>query len=72
MFHVKRLQTEETEINLFIDISEVQQVAIAYLNVFQLSNRKHATRRNDNSIMNVILQRKSAGKRLLCGFLRSQ
>ena len=31
MFHVKRLQTEETEINLFIDISEVQQVAIASL-----------------------------------------
>jgi hypothetical protein len=29
MFHVKRLQTEETAINLFIDISEVQQVAIA-------------------------------------------
>ena len=44
MFHVKRLQTEETEINLFIDISDVQQVAIAYLNVFQLSNRKHANR----------------------------
>jgi len=31
MFHVKRLQTEETAINLFIDISEVQQVAIASL-----------------------------------------
>lgn len=27
MFHVKRLQTEEAAINLFIDISEVQQVA---------------------------------------------
>ena len=26
MFHVKRLQTEEAAINLFIDISEVQQV----------------------------------------------
>ena len=26
-FHVKRLQTEEAAINLFIDISEVQQVA---------------------------------------------
>ena len=31
MFHVKRLQTEETAINLFIDISEVQQVAIVSL-----------------------------------------
>jgi hypothetical protein len=26
MFHVERLQTEEAAINLFIDISEVQQV----------------------------------------------
>ena len=26
VFHVKRLQTEEAAINLFIDISEVQQV----------------------------------------------
>lgn len=26
LFHVKRLQTEEAAINLFIDISEVQQV----------------------------------------------
>ena len=26
MFHVKRLQTEEAAINLFVDISEVQQV----------------------------------------------
>ena len=31
MFHVKRLQTEETAIKLFIDISEVQQVAIVSL-----------------------------------------
>ena len=26
MFHVERLKTEEAAINLFIDISEVQQV----------------------------------------------
>ena len=29
VFHVKRLQTEEAATNLFVDISEVQQAAIA-------------------------------------------
>ena len=44
MFHVKRLQTEEAAINLFIDISEVQQVGSEGANT--QGNRKHANRKN--------------------------
>ena len=44
LFHVKRLQTEEAAINLFIDISEVQQVGSEGANT--QGNRKHANRKN--------------------------
>ena len=43
VFHVKRLQTEEAAINLFIDISEVQQVGSEGANT--QGNRKHANRK---------------------------
>ena len=38
MFHVERLQTEEAAINLFIDISEVQQVGSEGGNVRRVSD----------------------------------
>ena len=44
MFHVKRLQTEETAIKLFIDISEVQQVAIVSLLPYILVQSPTCTR----------------------------
>ena len=42
MFHVKRLQTEEAAINLFIDISEVQQVGSEGANTHNVTKQKYA------------------------------
>ena len=52
MFHVKRLQTEETAIKLFIDISEVQQVAIVSLLPYFLV--QSPTRSNISELPDVI------------------
>ena len=62
MFHVKRLQTEETAINLFIDISEVQQVAIAFLLPYILV--QSPTRSNISELPDVIPADAGIGSRL--------
>ena len=42
MFHVKRLQTEEAATNLFVDISEVQQVGSEGANTHKVTKQKCA------------------------------